>query len=69
MTGKKYEPPLHLDMDFEEALRRFAQTDKQEVDESIKRSKKKKPPGNESPTTKHRQKATPSSRSKKRTAD
>lgn len=46
MTKKpsSYEPPLHLDMDFGEALQRFAKTDKKEADEIHKRSKKKKPP-------------------------
>ncbi len=41
----KREPPLALDMDFAEALARFAQTDPQEVKESIERAKTKKPPG------------------------
>lgn len=47
MTGKgdKQEPPLHLDMDFGEALERFARTKPKEVAESIDRSKRKKPPG------------------------
>ncbi|MDX8468954.1 hypothetical protein RFM26_24910 [Mesorhizobium sp. VK23B] len=40
MTGKKYEPPLHLDIDFAEALERFGVTDKQEADELIERAKK-----------------------------
>lgn len=31
MTGKKTEPPLHLDMPFDEALRRFVQTKPEEV--------------------------------------
>jgi hypothetical protein len=43
--GKKLEPPLHLDMDFGEALERFARTKPAEVAESIERSKQKKPPG------------------------
>lgn len=47
--GKKLEPKLFLDMDFEEALGRFAQTDQKEVEASIKRAKKKKPPGDEAP--------------------
>ncbi len=42
---RKHEPPLNLDMDFGEALTRFLQTDPQEVQESIERSKQKKPPG------------------------
>lgn len=45
--GKKLEPKLYLDLDFDEALERFAQTDPKEVDTSIKRAKKKKPPGND----------------------
>lgn len=43
--GKKTEPPFGLDMDFAEALERFARTDSAEVAESINRSKTKKPPG------------------------
>lgn len=31
MTSKKAEPPLHLDMPFDEALRRFVQTKPDEV--------------------------------------
>lgn len=31
MTGKKYELPLYIDMDFDEALKRYAGTDPQEV--------------------------------------
>lgn len=42
--GKKMEPPLKLDMSFSEALGRFVRTSPQEVDESIERSKTKKPP-------------------------
>lgn len=46
MTGpRKTEPPLKLDMDFGEALARFARTKPEEVAESIERSKTKKPPG------------------------
>ena len=39
------EPPLGLDMPFDEALKRFIGTDPREVEASIKRAKKKKPPG------------------------
>ena len=71
--GKKREPPLALDMDFDEAMRRFARTDKREVDDAIQRGKQKKPPEPEkkskAPTAKPRQKATPSSRSGKRSTD
>lgn len=34
--GKKREDPLKLDMGFDEAIKRFAQTDKAELDEQIK---------------------------------
>jgi hypothetical protein len=45
MTGKrKLEPPLKLDLSFDEALSRFVATKPKQVDESIKRSKAKKPP-------------------------
>jgi hypothetical protein len=47
--GGKQEPPLHIDMDFGEALERFARTDPGEVAVSVERSKKKKPPGGGSP--------------------
>jgi hypothetical protein len=43
--GKKLEPPLKLDMSFGEALARAVQTKPPEVEESIERSKQKKPPG------------------------
>jgi len=39
------EPPLGLDMPFDEALRRFIGTNPQELDANVTRSKKKKPPG------------------------
>lgn len=58
MSRGKREKPLELDMDFSEALKRFAQTDKAEVDESIERAKQKKPPGTSPPAAK-RNKATP----------
>ncbi len=45
MTDKKRERPLALDLDFSEAMERFAQTDPKEVRESVKRAKEKKPPG------------------------
>jgi hypothetical protein len=47
--GAKQEPPLHLDLDFGEALERFARTKPTEVAEIIERSKKAKPPGGGSP--------------------
>lgn len=43
--GKKYEPPLHIDMDFGEALERFGATDPKELDELLKRDKNKKKAG------------------------
>ncbi len=51
MTGgrKKQEPRLVLDMDFGEALERFARTKPSEVAESIARPKRKKPPGDARP--------------------
>ena len=41
----KHPPPLGLDMDPDEALARFIQTDPREVDALEKRAKTKKPPG------------------------
>lgn len=43
--GVKHPSPLRIDMDFDEALERFAQTKPSEVDALIKRGKKVKPPG------------------------
>ena len=40
---KNYEPPLHLDMDFEEALERFSGVDKKEADKLAEQGKKKSP--------------------------
>lgn len=40
---KNYESPLHIDMDFGEALERFAETDKGEADKIAKQGKKKLP--------------------------
>jgi hypothetical protein len=42
--GNKLEPKLKLDIPFDEALRRFAQTKPKEVERSIKKAKQKKPP-------------------------
>jgi hypothetical protein len=48
MTGKrKLERPLKLDLSFDDALSRFVVTKPEQVDESIERSKTKKPPQNE----------------------
>ncbi len=45
MTGdRKTEPPLKLDMDFGEALERFARVTPKDVAESVERSKTKRPP-------------------------
>jgi hypothetical protein len=50
MTGKrKLEPPLKLNLSFDEALSRFVATEPKEVAESIERSKTKKPPQDEPP--------------------
>jgi hypothetical protein len=42
---RKLEPPLKLNMGFGEALSRFVATRPAEVEDSIGRSKAKKPPG------------------------
>jgi hypothetical protein len=47
--GKKLDPPLRLDLSFEDALSRFVATDPKEVVENVERSKKKKPPGDVTP--------------------
>jgi hypothetical protein len=70
--GGKQEPPLHLDLDFGEALERFARTDPKVVERSIERAKKKKPPGTEPPRRPARPKdsgTSPSGRSRKRSGD
>jgi hypothetical protein len=43
--GKKHPSPFKLKVGFDEALERFIRTDPKEVEENIKRSKTKKPPG------------------------
>lgn len=43
--GKKHPSPFKIKMGFDEALERFVRTDPREVEEIIKRSKTKKPPG------------------------
>ena len=45
MAKDKKGPSLGLDMDPDEALERFIQTDPKQVDDLIRRSKTKKPPG------------------------
>ncbi len=44
MTDKKrkLEPKLHIDMEFSEALSRFAQTNPNEVEQRMERAKQKK---------------------------
>lgn len=49
---KNYESPLHIDMDFGEALERFAETDKSEADKVAKQGKKKSPRAKKPPATK-----------------
>lgn len=44
MTDKR-EKPLFIDMDFGEALKRFAKTDKQEADQLVESTKRKKKAG------------------------
>lgn len=45
MTGKKYEKPLYLDIDFGEALERFGTTVPEEVKDLMEREKRKKKAG------------------------
>lgn len=47
--GKKLEPPLKLNIGFSETVSRVLQTKPKEVEESIERSKMKKPPQDEPP--------------------
>ena len=44
MSAEKHEPPLALDMDFNEAMQRFAQTDVKELKEVDKRVAAKEKP-------------------------
>lgn len=48
MSGPKLERPLFIDMDFGEALRRYAQTDPSEVSPAPKRQGEKGAPGGRS---------------------
>jgi hypothetical protein len=43
--GVKHPSPLRIGMEADEALARFIQADPREVDEAIRGSKQKKPPG------------------------
>ena len=45
IKDKPPEPPFGLDMPFDEALKRFIQTDPKEVEANVRRAKKTKPPG------------------------
>jgi hypothetical protein len=47
--GVKHPSPLNIDMEADEALERFIKTKPSEVEEVIKRSKTKKPPGEKPP--------------------
>ncbi len=42
--GRKMEPPLKLDMSFDEAMSRFVAAAPEEVSANIERSKTKRPP-------------------------
>ena len=42
MSSKKRKPPLVLDMEFGEAMRRFAQTDLSDLPDSVKLNKKRR---------------------------
>lgn len=52
MTGRTYEKPLHLDMDFGEALERFGRTEVSELPDNVKLHRKRsggtKPPAGKS---------------------
>jgi hypothetical protein len=41
---RTYEKPLYIDMDFEEALKRFGTTDAKELPDNIKLSRKRRRP-------------------------
>lgn len=47
MAKRKYQPPLHLDMPFDEAMERLAQTDPEEVEANIVKEKRRKSPAKE----------------------
>ncbi len=57
MTGeRKTGSPLKLDMDFGEALERFARVKPKEVAESVERAKAKRPPEDDVPRRPEREK-------------
>lgn len=62
---KKLEPPLKLEMSFSEALSRFVATKPEHVEESVERSKTRKPPQDEAPRRPTRSKREPGGRSRK----
>jgi hypothetical protein len=43
MTGRTYQKPLRIEMNFEEALERFGTTDPNELPDNIKLSRKRRP--------------------------
>lgn len=46
MTKKKYEEKLHIDMELDEALKRFVNVNPQELQANLdKQKRKKRPPG------------------------
>ena len=65
-NGKKLEPPLKLELGFEEALRRFTVTSPAEVEELIRLAKTKKPPQDDPPRRLERIKREVSQPSRKR---
>jgi hypothetical protein len=69
--GRKMEPPLKLDLSFDEALSRFVATEPKQVDESIKRSKAKKPPQDTPPRrlARFKREGSPGSRKRKPPGD
>jgi len=49
MPKRTYQKPLRIDMDFEEALKRFGTTDPKELPDNIKLSQKRKAGGKKKP--------------------
>lgn len=52
MPKRTYDKPLHIDMDFEEALERFGTTDPKDLPDNIKLSRKRKT-GDKKPAARH----------------
>lgn len=67
--GKKLDAPLKLDLAFGEALSRFVATNPKEVEDSIERSKTKKPPQDGTPRRLGRMKRSSASTSRSRKPD